>query len=240
MYLYFYVYIRIYYIHGKKNKHMIISSISYKGGVGKSTIAQNLGVSLVSLGYKVCIVDADESSVTVKWSGVRMAKEIEPVVQVVSMTEPNALMGTIKKLYEDYDIVIIDSPPSYHPISAKIMLISHLILMPIKPTGKSELWTAKDLLDRYNEIQSLKEIATPARFIVNDYETRPSFHKSFVEALKELAAENNASLMDTIIHHRIAYGEVNAQGLGVIEYNNIKAKNEFVYLTKEVLAYSHN
>ena len=42
--------------------------------------------------------------------------------------------------------------------------------------------------------------------------------------------------MDTIIHHRIAYGEVNSMGMGVIEYNNDKAIQEFQKLTREVLA----
>ena len=91
---------------------MIISSISYKGGVGKSTIARNLAVYFAKNGYKVCIVDADESQVTVKWSGVRLEKGIEPALQVIGMTDSKALMGTVKQLYDDFDIVVIDSPPS--------------------------------------------------------------------------------------------------------------------------------
>lgn len=216
------------------NQRMIISSISYKGGVGKSTIAQNLAVTFAHNGYKVCIVDADQSNVTVKWSGVRMGKEIEPTIQVISMTEPDALIGTVKQAYQNYDVVIIDSPPSYHPISAKIMLISHLILMPIKPTGRSELWTARDLIDRYNNIQELKEEKTPAYFIINDFETRPSFHKSFIDVLKGLGEEWDVPVLDTIIHHRIAYGEANSKGLGVYEYTNPKAKKELINLTNEI------
>lgn len=215
---------------------MIISSISYKGGVGKSTIAQNLAVSLAHKGNKVCIVDADPANVTVKWSGVRLDNEIEPSIQVIGMTDEKALVGTVRQLYNDYDVVIIDSPPSYHPISAKIMLCSHLILMPIKPTGKSELWTARDLLERYENINDVTDRVIPAFFIVNDYEERPSFHKIFVSSLGELGEEFNVKLMDTMIHHRIAYGEVNSMGMGVVEYNNKKAINEFEGLTAEVLA----
>lgn len=215
---------------------MIISSISYKGGVGKSTIAQNLAVSLAHKGNKVCIVDADMANVTVKWSGVRLENELEPNIQVVGMTDEKALVGTVRQLYNDYDVVIIDSPPSYHPISAKIMLSSHLILMPIKPTGKSELWTARDLLERYDNINDVANRVIPAFFIVNDYEERPSFHKIFVSSLAELGEEFNVKTMKTMIHHRIAYGEVNSMGMGVVEYTNKKAVNEFEDLTKEVLA----
>jgi len=215
---------------------MIISSISYKGGVGKSTVAQNLAVTLAHQGHKVCIVDADLANVSVKWAGERLARELKPHIQVISMTDEKALVGTVREQYNDYDVIIIDSPPSYNPISVKIMLCSHVILMPIKPTGKSELWTARDLLERYDNVQEMKDEKTPAHFVVNDYESRPSFHKIFIESLKEIAEEFNVGVMDTIIHHRIAYGEVNSMGMGVIEYNNDKAIQEFQKLTREVLA----
>lgn len=214
---------------------MILSSISYKGGVGKSTISQNLAVLFAHQGHRVCIVDADESNVTVKWSGIRMEEEITPSIQVVSMTDPKALIGTIKQLYEDYDIILIDSPPSYQPISAKIMLISHLILFPIKPTGRSELWTATDILERYQETQSLKEGKTPARFVVNDYDSRSSFPKSFVEVLKETGADYGVPTLDTFIHHRTVFGEANSSGRGVVEENNPKAIHEIKALGQEVI-----
>jgi len=215
---------------------MIISSISYKGGVGKSTIARNLAVYFAHQDYKVCIVDADESQVTIKWSGVRMDKEIEPVIQVVGMTDPKALMGTVKQLYQDYDIVVIDSPPSYNPISVKIMLISHLILMPIKPTGRDELETAKDLLERYSEAMEMKEEHTPAYFIVNEFNPRPSFHKSFVSILKDIGEEYNTPIFEHYIHYRPAvYSECSARGIGVMEYNSKAAKKEFSSLAEQIV-----
>ena len=214
---------------------MILSSISYKGGVGKSTISQNLAVYFAHEGYRVCIVDADESNVTVKWSGLRLEESISPSIQVVSMTNPKAIIGTIKQLYEDYDIIIIDSPPSYQPISAKIMLISHIILFPIKPTGKSELWTAVDILDRYQETQALKETKTLASFVVNDFDPRPSFHRSFVEVLKETAKEYDVPVLETLVHHRTVFGEANSKGTGVIEETNEKAIAEIKALAQEVM-----
>lgn len=214
---------------------MIISSISYKGGVGKSTIARNLAVYFAKNGQKVCIVDADASQVTVKWSGVRLENEKEPTIQVIGMTDPKALMGTVKQLYNDYDIIVIDSPPSYNPISVKIMLISHLILMPIKPTGRDELETAKDLLERYQEAMHMKEEVTQAYFVINEFNPSPSFHKSFVAVLSEIGEEYNAPVLETYINYRPAvYSECSAKGIGVIEHGNKSAKNEFIKLAEKI------
>ena len=152
------------------------------------------------------------------------------------MTNPKAIIGMIKQLYEDYDIILIDSPPSYSPISAKIMLISHLILFPIKPTGRSEIWTATDILERYKETQELKEEQTPAYFIVNDYDPRPSFHKSFVEVLKEIGEGYGVPTLKSFIHHRTAFGEANSKGTGVVEETNKKAKKEIEELGKEIMS----
>ena len=134
---------------------MIIGSISYKGGVGKSTLAQNLAVTLAAQNYKVCIVDADEAAATTRWFAIR--QEREPVVNVVQMTDPKAIVPSVKTLYKDYDVVIIDGPPSLFPIVSKIMLLSHIIIIPVVPKGGSDFWVTEDFLVRYNEVQEEKD-----------------------------------------------------------------------------------
>jgi len=46
---------------------MIITIISFKGGVGKSTISQNLAVAMAHKGKDVCILDADPNESTTAW-----------------------------------------------------------------------------------------------------------------------------------------------------------------------------
>ena len=51
---------------------MIISTVSLKGGAGKSTIAVNLAVELAHRNYKISLIDADPNNQSViKWSGFR-------------------------------------------------------------------------------------------------------------------------------------------------------------------------
>lgn len=215
---------------------MIISSISYKGGVGKTTIAQNLAVGFAMQGVKVCIIDADHSTKSsLRWSGVRSENPRLSDVLVVSQTDPKALAGNVKQLYNNYDVIIIDSPPSDTPISVKIMLLSSLILMPIKPTGRAEIWTATDLLERYENAFLGRDEPVPAYFVVNDCETNTTLHKSVIQVIDELANDYpSVSRLKTVIHHRVAYGEAGVEGKGVLEHNNPKAKAEVEQLLREV------
>ena len=89
---------------------MILSSLSYKGGVGKTTIAQNLAVCLAHSGYKVCILDADSSQNSQSWLGRR--SDEHPNVPVYGNTDPKAIKQNIKSLYDDFEVIIIDSPPA--------------------------------------------------------------------------------------------------------------------------------
>ena len=46
---------------------MVISFISYKGGVGKTTMSENVAVCFAHAGRSVCIVDADDSANSISW-----------------------------------------------------------------------------------------------------------------------------------------------------------------------------
>ncbi len=211
---------------------MIIGSISYKGGVGKSTLAQNLAVTLAAQNYKVCIVDADEAAATTRWFAIR--QEREPVVNVVQMTDPKAIIPAVKTLYKDYDVVIIDGPPSLFPIVSKIMLLSHIIIIPVVPKGGSDFWVTEDFLVRYNEVQEEKEEKTPAYFLLNMYKDTFNLHKAVVGGLEKLGEQYGVSFLKSRLHERVAYGEANVKGLSVQEYTDPKAKNELLELAKEI------
>ena len=214
---------------------MIIASISYKGGVGKSTLAQNLAVALASEGHKVCIIDADESAATTKWFAIRQENEKVPFVNVVQMTEAKAIIPSVKALYKDFDAIVIDGPPSLFPIVSKIMLLSHIIIMPVVPKGGSDFWVTEDFLMRYNEVQSEKEEKTPAYFLLNMFKDTYNLHKAVVNGLGKLGEQHGVQFLNSRLHERVAYGEANVKGLGAVEHTDAKAKNEILELTKEII-----
>ena len=213
---------------------MILSSLSYKGGVGKTTIAQNLAVCLAHTGYKVCILDADTSQNSQSWLGRR--SDNLPNIPVYGNTDPQAIMQNIKALYDDYEVIIIDSPPALSKIASKIILTSHLLLIPITPTGGSDIWTTEQLIEHYDLIRDQKGSPIPAAFVVNRYRANVKMHQAYLEALLEYDENYGIKTLNSRLVDRSAYGEANLQGMGVYEYTNPQAKQEVIKLCNEIIS----
>lgn len=215
---------------------MIIASISYKGGVGKSTVARNMAVYIAEQGQKVCIVDADETMATTEWFADRQENEADdkPFVQVVQMTDPKAIIPSVRGLYNDYDVIIIDAPPSINPIASKIMLLAHLIIIPVAPKGKQDYTVTAKFVDRYEEIMQQKEEKTPAFFVLNMYRNT-NFNKAFEEVLNEYGNTSGIGLLEAKLTDLTDHSEATQQGLTGYEYSKGKAKREVKAMCEEVI-----
>lgn len=214
---------------------MLLASISFKGGVGKSTIAQNCAVVLAYLGYSTVIVDADESRITKQWTEDRERKGITPIIPVVSETKEATIIDTIRKLYKKYEIVIIDCPPSYQPISTQIMFIATTLLIPVTPTSKAEVRTVRDFIKRYMSIAEERDEKARAFLVINKLEPRVNIHRSIVKVLMELVNEFPVKMLKSQLHKRSAYGEAASLGQSVFEYDNEKARKEVTAMVGEVI-----
>lgn len=219
---------------------MIISSINYKGGVGKSTVAQNLAVALVHQGYKVCLVDADNTRATSSWSDRRDENGIEPSIPCISLTNPKSFAKQVRAQYEQYDVLIIDCPPALSPIAVKAMYTSHFLVIPISTTGGSDVWVSEQLLEKFQEIREAKEDAgddpVNAQLLVNMHRSNVTLHTLAANIVEQLSETYEVGMFKVKLGNRVAYGEANVSGLGVVEYTDRKAKVEIDRLTRELVA----
>ena len=207
---------------------MILSVTSLKGGVGKSTVAQNLAVCFAHSGNKVCIVDADANQSALHWSGLR--EEGLPAVPVYGLTDGMELSKNVKHLNQSHEIVIIDGTPSLSQVTSKIILLADLLIIPILPSGL-DLWATGKFLERYQDAVEQKEAEIPARFLINQNQTT-----NLSRETREILDETNIPVLATTLRSRIAYREAVVKGLGAFEYKDEKARQEVADLFKELKA----
>lgn len=205
---------------------MIVSVTSLKGGVGKSTLSTNLAVCFAHMGYKVAIVDTDMNMSSVHWSGLR--SEERPSVAVFGITDSDALRKNVKKLHEDYELIVIDGKPTISKLVSTIIMLGDVVLIPLKPSGL-DIWATEQFLEKYEQAKTLKDVK--AYFVLNEYDPNLNLSRETKEALKEFEIPTLESTLKT----RVSYKEAIVVGEGVYEYTDRKAKKEIRDLTEEVL-----
>ena len=206
----------------------IVSVTSLKGGVGKDTIVQNLAVCMAHQGYEVVIADADTNQSSIRWSGFRDSEL--PKVTVVGFSDHKALSKNVPVLSEKFDVVLISGTPALNETASKIILLCDLLLIPVLPSP-IDIWATEKFINSYELAVDLKGSDIPAFFVLNQYDSRTSLSKETEELLKETGVKS----LDTKLNNRVVYKEASLIGQGVYEGNNLKAKEEVINLTNELI-----
>ncbi len=215
---------------------MILSITNLKGGVGKSTIAQNIAVQLARRKYNVCIADTDtEQQTSVKWSSVRTEKGEEVPDVPVYLINPETISDQVlNKLAKRHDIVIIDGTPALTELTTRIIIMSDVVLTPILASA-TDVWALDTFLKRYNEAKITKEAMggrVDLYVVMNKFSDKINLDRDIREAVSEF----NVTVLDTKISTRVAYKEAIVQGLGVVELKDKSASREIDSLTTEIEA----
>lgn len=115
----------------------IISFMSQKGGVGKSTLLVHLAVALRMRGLEVAIIDMDYEQRTVAgtWHGLRNDADI-PVIACAAKDLAKAI-NYMKD--PDIDVILIDTAGRHDPGTPKAVRASDLVIVPVTPDSVFEI-----------------------------------------------------------------------------------------------------
>lgn len=125
---------------------LIISCLSQKGGVGKSTLSRLIARTYAVAGWTVKIADFNGTQKTsAKWADMRRANKIKPDIDAEPYVKPSALKR------EDYNLVVADGRPDSVESSLDIARLSNVVVI---PTGlalddlEPQLAFAKELVQK--------------------------------------------------------------------------------------------
>jgi chromosome partitioning protein len=113
--------------HGRK----LISFVSQKGGVGKSTLARLFAVGAAHRGHKTLLADFDLEQLTcVEWNATRMRNSIEPEIDA----RPFKSLKKLHRSEEDIDVVVADTRGLADSVTQELAEDSNVVFL---PTGTS-------------------------------------------------------------------------------------------------------
>lgn len=214
---------------------MIVMFGHEKGGVGKSTLSTTFAAYVAARGgYKVVLVDADESHNTSRWGELRTSMGLETAFTIVNQSvDPTA---NILKLSQVYDVVVVDVGAGDY---ARLIDMSRIVDLWIAPTATGQ----KDADSNVNIIESFgsanhkhKNGKIPLAFVFNK---APSVSNSTeapqaIEALREFAPQ--IKVLDSYLCDRKVFRDADRAGKTIFELplsQRQRAEAEFINFANE-------
>lgn len=125
----------------------MITVAQQKGGAGKTTIAAHIAIALMQKGNKVALIDIDPQASLTKWHEIRNKNFGDGFTGVTfRATSGWRINSEIMNLKNDFDYIIVDSPPHMEIDAKSAIRASDLLLIPIQPSP-TDLWATKATLD---------------------------------------------------------------------------------------------
>lgn len=207
---------------------MIIAVSHQKGGVGKSTIAFNLAVSLMKK-FNVEVVDLDVQNTVTHTNNIRKNNKHKELNLVYLKNEKQF------KKYVQNDcsnkLTIIDSGGFDSSLNRLAIFYADIVITPV-----SDRFNEVSGLMKYKEILRELEEISGEQIKVNILMNNINPHSKNFDGLKKFIKKNEEFvLLNSILRQRVDYDKAAWLGQNVKEYNkNSKATREFTSFVKEI------
>ncbi|MDA8095279.1 MAG: AAA family ATPase [Betaproteobacteria bacterium] len=203
----------------------IIALLNEKGGSGKSTCAINLACALHRSGRQVILIDADPQGTARDWREASPAATDLP--PVIVLDRPELLLTSIKTLVAE--IIVIDTPAKAEKMSANVVRIADVAIIPVQPSG-ADVWASAAAVKL---IQGKRDIGgtIDAAFL-------PTRVSSSTNLSRDILAgdwnEYGLDMLDTAVSNRVSYAQALTDGVSVYETRDGLAKAEIDLIVKEL------
>lgn len=243
----------------------IITVALQKGGSGKSSTAQNTAAILGYKGHKTLLVDFDSQSNASIASGIYepqltvshvLSEECSIKDAITSLAlydvipsditlanfdvysdeiPADLLHQRLMDIREDYEYIVIDSPPSLNNLLKNALCASDFVIVPMQPRP-FDIRGIDDLTITLKEVQAKTGRAKIIGILLCRYNKRSVLNKAVEQQAAQIAEELGTSLFDAKIRDSVVVGEAQAAGHPLIEYAPKAAITlDFMFFVGELL-----
>ena len=242
-----------------------ISVVLQKGGVGKSTTSQALASTLGFKHKKVLLIDldpqtnityssgvdnpkrtitdvlgedckADEAVIECKYYDLLAADSYLTNVEMAEGIEPTLLKNAIESIKDNYDFIIIDTPPALGNLSFNSLVASDYVVITTEPRP----FALQGLGALHNTIESVRNSQNPTLKVLGilliKYSNRTVLNRDIKDMIEDFANQMNTIVFDTTIREGIAVAEAQTVRQPLIDYAKSSKPNiDYKAFTTELL-----
>jgi chromosome partitioning protein len=206
---------------------LIISVAHQKGGVGKSTLALNLTSFFKRNGAESAVVDADAQG---SISNLISSFGADNAYGSVNLIPRNSFKSfTELTKMNQYQVLLIDTPPYLSSNLSEIFEISDFVLVPTKP-AVFDMFAIEGTIELINEAKKTKpELKTG---VVINMSATGAKH---VEEIRNYMKNKGINVLNTEIAKRIEFERCLLYSDSIFSTSDEKAKDEISRLGNEIM-----
>ena len=227
----------------EKHKVLLIDSLD-----GQGNLAQSFGVNSDKLKYTLYDVLTGQSpisrailnngsnlSILASNSNMNLLG-IDVLSNPVKYPKPfHLLKDKLESIVEDYDYILIDSPPSLELMAGNILTLSKELLIPFQP----EPFAIRGLIKLLATIERFKEVHNPELKVKGIFgvmvDNRTNLHKELIEQAREYCSANGLVFYDTVVPYSVKVAEAVADEAPIAWLSpKHKASEAYYSLNKEM------
>lgn len=244
---------------------VVISVALQKGGVGKSTTSQALASTLGFKKKRVLLIDmdsqcnvtyssgvdspqysifdvlgegcrADEALIRCKYYDLLSADYNLTKVEMAEEVEPTLLKTVLEPIKNNYDYIIIDTPPALGNLSFNSLVASDYVVIPTEPRP----FALQGLGALHNTIESVRNSLNPNLKVLGilliKYHNRTVLNRDIKQMIEDYAKKMNTTVFKATIREGIAVPEAQTVRQPLIDYAKSSNPNiDYKAFTTELL-----
>jgi chromosome partitioning protein len=208
----------------------VLSVVSQKGGVGKTTLATALAVQAANAGLKAVVFDLDPQASATFWKDTRK----DDLVAISAIPAARLAHMLVAAREAGCNLVIIDTPPFSKDIAYEAAQHADFVLLPTRPA-------VLDVMAMSKTVELVKHYKHPFAAVLTFCPPQGREIEDTIKVIEALGAE----VCPVRIGSRIAYSRAQQSGLAAQELEpDGKAAQEvkdlYAYVCMNLYAYEQN